>query len=188
MIVASLLAFAYPALSSAKMASKRAICASNLHQIGVATEAYIGDYDDQYPNGINAIEKVHPSFHSLGRDKDVDPNPFPNIPDQLDPYLRARGVLRCPLDVGRSFNEDPAAEPSLFLFNDGSSYLFADLLQGQNSSTWTDPTAQAYASDASGEWHVSPNPSYFQLRINSLYYDWHVSFTEWARGLPDYKP
>ena len=57
-IIGILAAMVLPAMSSAKERANRMACASNLHQVYIALEAYYGDNDNSYPytgsNGDNA--------------------------------------------------------------------------------------------------------------------------------------
>ena len=55
-IIAVLAALLLPALSSAKQKSARAVCLSNLHQIGIAIHSYAGDNDGRFPTA----PKLHP--------------------------------------------------------------------------------------------------------------------------------
>jgi prepilin-type N-terminal cleavage/methylation domain-containing protein len=48
-IIALLMGILLPALSRARELAKRAVCGSNVKQIGVAIFSYIGDYDDKLP-------------------------------------------------------------------------------------------------------------------------------------------
>src|SRR5689334_4703521 len=53
-IIAILVAMLLPALQGAKESSRRAICASNLHQNYVALMAYANDNNDWLPEGLYA--------------------------------------------------------------------------------------------------------------------------------------
>lgn len=48
-IIALLIAILLPSLARARKQAKRSVCASNLHQIGIAMPAYTEDNDDWYP-------------------------------------------------------------------------------------------------------------------------------------------
>ena len=48
-VIAILAAMLLPALSRAKVQAQSARCKSNLHQIGLMTQTYVGDYNDKYP-------------------------------------------------------------------------------------------------------------------------------------------
>jgi prepilin-type N-terminal cleavage/methylation domain-containing protein/prepilin-type processing-associated H-X9-DG protein len=49
-IIGILAALLLPALSKARDQSRRAVCLSNLHQIGLAFRLYLGDQDDRFPD------------------------------------------------------------------------------------------------------------------------------------------
>ena len=49
-IIAILAAILFPVFSRAKEAAKKASCLSNMKQIGLAVEMYLGDYDDRLPD------------------------------------------------------------------------------------------------------------------------------------------
>jgi prepilin-type N-terminal cleavage/methylation domain-containing protein/prepilin-type processing-associated H-X9-DG protein len=48
-IIALLISILVPSLARARRQAKRSVCASNLHQIGIAMPAYLQDNDDWYP-------------------------------------------------------------------------------------------------------------------------------------------
>ena len=172
-IVASLMAVLGPAIASARKAAKSSVCVSNLQQIGLAAQMYVSDNDDRYPWAVNEIHRrVH--FLNLG----CPPAQLSQIPTNhvqaLMPYVKSVSAFLCPLDTGRSFL-DPAKAvyPTLFSYNGGTSYFFAELVDGQTPASWADPTKQAYATDGSPAWHG--DETYFGGRVNALFYDWHAA-------------
>jgi len=49
-IIAILAAILFPVFSRAREQSRKTVCLSNLHQIGLAFASYVQDYDSSYPN------------------------------------------------------------------------------------------------------------------------------------------
>jgi len=60
-ILAVLMALLLPALASARAQSRKAVCISNLHQIGIAVQAYALDNDGRIPYGPKAPPFVSPA-------------------------------------------------------------------------------------------------------------------------------
>lgn len=54
-IIAILAAILFPVFAQAKVAAKKISCVSNVKQMAVAAQLYLGDYDDQYP--INSMSE-----------------------------------------------------------------------------------------------------------------------------------
>lgn len=50
-----------PALSKAKESSRRTVCLSNLHQVGIAIQGYAGDFDGRIPYGPKAPPFTSPA-------------------------------------------------------------------------------------------------------------------------------
>jgi prepilin-type N-terminal cleavage/methylation domain-containing protein len=67
-IITLLIGLLVPALSGAKATARRAICRSNLHQIGVAIHAYAGDYQGFIPYGPTAPPGTATNFYPVTGD------------------------------------------------------------------------------------------------------------------------
>ena len=175
-ILLSLAALIYPVIATSKDVAKKAICASNLHEIGLATAAYQSDFDDHYPVVVNYLERADPLLR-LGRSPNDDPSAYQTPRSALQRYAgNAAGVFRCARDTGGNVAV-LKLYPTVAEFNDNNSYLFAELFDGQTASTWKDPSKATWACDAGSSWHA---PNYDPLDINtymvmSLAYDGHVA-------------
>ena len=115
-ILTLLIAIILPSLRSARADAKRAACASNLHQVGVALQGYLSANRDRLPKA---------SFlPSLG------PGPLPGpepvyIADVLARYLDAEmEVFHCPSDVSGRPPRDPPNTGLSFFESERSSYEY----------------------------------------------------------------
>ncbi len=52
-VIATLFSMVMPAVSGARSMAQRTMCMSNLRQVGIATLAYAGDYEDRLPSARN---------------------------------------------------------------------------------------------------------------------------------------
>ena len=77
-IIAILAAILFPVFARAREQARRASCASNLKQVGLAMKMYIQDYDEQFPS--NEL----PDIGELG------------WAEQISTYQRNTQVLQCP--------------------------------------------------------------------------------------------
>lgn len=94
LIISILAALIFPIFASAKNASKKTACASNLRQLGVAGALYISSYDDHYPLGHEPTKDPLLTFDGGG---DYEPH----FIELLRPFIRNTkndGVWRCPSD------------------------------------------------------------------------------------------
>lgn len=177
-IIMSLTAMLLPAFVGARASSKATVCVSNLHQIGLATNLYNADYDDLYPKLVNAFERYDPYFR-VGRAKTDDPNQFPTPADTIGPYSNDYQIFICLLDRGAEFPGNPktfTSYPYFYTKNGGVSYLFAELFNGQTTSSWNDPGNSIWACDAYPAWH-SPEFDVHSISsgaVTALFYDIHV--------------
>lgn len=109
-IISILAAILFPVFSQAKETAKQTVCASNIRQIGLAAQLYLNDHDDMWVPmatydplpGYAPIEMwfgydnnnagLEGGFH--GRIYEPAQNPI--RPGKLDPYIKGRGIIRCP--------------------------------------------------------------------------------------------
>jgi prepilin-type N-terminal cleavage/methylation domain-containing protein/prepilin-type processing-associated H-X9-DG protein len=184
-IVAALAALLFPVLAAARSKPQDAACLSNLHQIGLATQLYMVDHDDRYPVVVNAFTRLPGVKVRFGRPIEVDPFSAPTPPEVLSSYVRDSRILRCPRDAGW-LEDGVLMSPKLWAVNGGSSYLFAELFDGQTPSIWKDPANCIWASD-NLNWHTPDVPpgDFAQSSINALFYDWHVARIK-NRNAPTY--
>ncbi len=115
-VVAILLAILMPGMRRAREQARITACAANLREIGIGWAAYLQDYHDEYPEGVN----VHRKFR-----------------EQLDPYLKTVEVFRCPSDraIWPTFTT-PAAQ---------NSYMMSPVLMGRRYHPELPPTHPANA-------------------------------------------
>jgi prepilin-type processing-associated H-X9-DG protein len=83
-IIAILAAILFPVFARAREQARRASCASNLKQIGLAVMQYVQDYDETYPIANMYTSPQQTMWYNV-----------------LDPYARSQQLFVCP-DVGRA--------------------------------------------------------------------------------------
>jgi prepilin-type N-terminal cleavage/methylation domain-containing protein/prepilin-type processing-associated H-X9-DG protein len=82
-IIAILAAILFPVFAQAREKARAAACLSNMKQVGLALSMYVNDYDEMYPNHIDA-------------DNFMNPAAPPNWGRALQPYIKNIKVLTCP--------------------------------------------------------------------------------------------
>jgi prepilin-type N-terminal cleavage/methylation domain-containing protein len=109
-IIAILAAILFPVFASAKDSAKQTACASNMRQIGMAAQLYLGDHDDTWvPMAIyQPLPGFAPTQMWVGYDNNNWPldggfwghvyerAQHPIRPGMLDPYIKGLGIIRCP--------------------------------------------------------------------------------------------
>lgn len=173
-IISALASMLFPVIATSKQASKRVVCLSNLHQIGVATDIYLGDCDDHYPQAVNGISRIKPRLQ-LGRPPGVNPKNCITTPEALMPDVKDARIFLCPEDKGADY-QGHVSSPTFAPDNAGSSYEFAELFDGQSSSYWQDPAGLNWSLDGWRDWHWGAPPQETSIfhRWNALAYDGHV--------------
>lgn len=191
-IIAILAGLLFPVFARAKRSAKSTVCLSNLHQIGLAVQTYMGDYDDLYPYCIDASDKYAPDIWNGTPEWRAQIAAMPLINDVLQPYAKSKEIFHCPVDtgtftldnnVGRSF---PTA-PSLFTTY-GCSYLMRTeiVFRSTSGTAFSAPANINYMFDAGGHWHgdgrallpaddlLTADSLLRVYRYNTLYGDFHA--------------
>lgn len=119
-IIAVLAALLLPALSRAKESGRATACLSNLHQVGIALQVYVGDNNNKLPS----MSDIYPGVT----------NEFPGPDQVLSNQFGNLNVLRCPSDKWAS--DKPLSFPqkaATYFGQTGCSYAWNTLLNGQDA-------------------------------------------------------
>ena len=108
-IIGILAALILPALSQAKESGRATLCRSNLHQIGLALQMYVGENKNRMPTMTNQLAGTN-----------FQPN-LVTIGVVLSNQLGSLQVLCCPSDNAQVFQQT------------GSSYYWNNLVNGQDA-------------------------------------------------------
>ena len=154
-IVAALL---FPVFVRARQRSGNERCVSNLHQIYLATQLYLQDYDHTYPFAIT--EGMRKAYSTDPPSKWLLSQPFgkyvavlPNVQTVLDRYDgRTRDIFHCPYDTNKKLAWLQITNFARY----GLSYHYNDTL-GLNSTTDAqieNPAIHELADDVLAGWHT----------------------------------
>ncbi|HVM48860.1 MAG TPA: type II secretion system protein [Candidatus Acidoferrum sp.] len=118
-IIATLAALLLPGLSSARESGRATSCLSNLHQIGLALQLYVGDYHNRLPTMFD----VYPGTTNY---------PGPDL--VLATHLGNTNVLHCPSDKWPPDKPVPFPDkPATYFAQTGCSYSWNDLLNDEDA-------------------------------------------------------
>jgi general secretion pathway protein G len=191
-IIALLAAIIFPVFSRAKASANRTTCLSNLRQIGTASGLYSADYDDLFPNAVDASDKFLPQI--WGHEPEFQAQ-IPNMPlmnEILQPYAKNQEIFKSSADSGTQVLDShpylrfPTA-PSMHAVY-GLSYFFRTEIAFRrwSQTAMQDPAGVNYMFTAAGHWHAGQGPltgdeaieEYFNkrknFRYNVLFGDYHA--------------
>jgi prepilin-type N-terminal cleavage/methylation domain-containing protein/prepilin-type processing-associated H-X9-DG protein len=94
-IIAILAAILFPVFSQAKAAAKGTVCMSNMKQMGLALQMYVGDYDDRMFFRSNWENSRSGDTKILGPGDSQNHYRWWNL---LMPYMKNAQILACPAD------------------------------------------------------------------------------------------
>ncbi len=116
-IIAILAAILFPVFAQAKMAAKSITCISNVKQIGLAFEMYIGDADDSFPvlnqPAANLVGDTDSGYASGewtlpgGRQDIADYAKQYSVRAVMNPYIKNDRIWICPSDSASNPNYIP---------------------------------------------------------------------------------
>jgi len=110
-IIGILAAMVFPVFARARESARKAVCLSNVKNIALAIQMYLGDNNDAFPPAEHRQEVVDyfASSPGVGGDfwmgdedtglchhNDINANPYLRYPVILDEYVKNRDVWRCP--------------------------------------------------------------------------------------------
>ena len=94
-IIAILAAILFPVFTQAKAAAKKAVCLSNLKQIGIGWMLYASDHDDSMPMGYGYVDDLGRTVVWYGA-VDYDNDVLDPTGGTLYPYLKGFAITDCP--------------------------------------------------------------------------------------------
>jgi prepilin-type N-terminal cleavage/methylation domain-containing protein len=184
-IIAILAGMLLPVLGKSKQRAHVVKCLSNLRQIGLGMQMYLGEYNNTFPPG--ATVQFTPSITDWDSPKNYvignflggnDPNPtnMPNVPlakDRLlNPYVPARQAWTCPSDHGWEKGMYPTTAGVV-----GDSYRFNWLLQEAYYSTSGVAEDSDFNLGLKKESWV-PDPTRFIMFHDMAVYPWQYAAVE----------
>jgi len=195
-IIAILAAILFPVFASSKRQAKQTVCVGNLKQAADATILYMADYEEMFPNAVDASDKWSSDIwnsHPEWKDRIMS---MPLLVDVLQLYCKNRDMFHCPADNGTEAldqhfeNGHPKpfkTSPSMFQTYK-SSYFFRTEIAFRylTQSGFKLPANVNYLFDGAGHWHVperalTQNDDYgawadltHKYRYNCLFGDMHA--------------
>ncbi|MCC6728349.1 MAG: type II secretion system protein [Chthonomonadales bacterium] len=201
-IIGILASMLFPVFAQAREKARQIDCVSNMRQLGLALQMYIGDYDALYPPQDHLyIEPCDPCPFWMDVAYGV-PNwyysPYANWAQAIFGYVKSVGVYQCKSNRGWTQNSDPS-QPGL-------SYVYNGFAAARSEGSVPAPsqyvvlwdyrylTSYAIANPVPSGWAWyegwAPHPSQYNL----LFFDGHVKnrpepqFRADIWGLPNGNP
>lgn len=172
-IIGLLIAILLPSLSKAKTQARRATCASQLHQVGLAMMAYMQDNRDRMPF-ISAMPSIGPFPLETARPVTMG--------DVLKRHLKGNmNALHCPEDKpDNPYLNEPRPAPNAgrsYFETEQSSYEYRFPLAGLTPTEFNNREARFGGVGRRPHWHhnqdaqknIAPNTIYFARDYNNFH-------------------
>ncbi len=108
-IIAILAAILFPVFAQAREKARSAACLSNTKQLGLATQMYVQDYDEElffYASTTPAQSRTGQSIFPAQKNEER----WWNV---LMPYIKSNNIFTCPSDSGPTVSNDINGKPSI---------------------------------------------------------------------------
>jgi len=138
-ILTILAAILFPVFSQAREKARQAACLSNGHQLSMALQMYVGDYDEQLFFDAGAADA---SGNSVSRTGAILPSTFTSVQKDafkwwnlIMPYTKSMNVFTCPSDTAPTMSPDINAVADI-----PRSYIACRAAEGLRLSQIINPT------------------------------------------------
>ncbi|MGQ9525573.1 MAG: DUF1559 family PulG-like putative transporter [Armatimonadota bacterium] len=200
-VIAVLAGILLPVLASARASARNSVCTSNLHQLGVAFQAYVQDYDDLLPYGIDFADKYnasrwsHPFIPDAADRIETLARLNRMLPEVMSAYVKDRELWHCPADVGLAFTDFShiiggyytGGESAFDAFGMSYGYRTELALLEKPLTSLRTPSKVNVLADSAGYWHTRYHRSPRSMgagdvidqskwAFNVLFADWHVKY------------
>jgi len=143
-IIAILAAILFPVFAQARESARQTVCLSNIKQVGLAATMYVQDYDEKMPEVGSAIGST---LFLNGNMTNGDGLPFHGWSMTIMPYVKSRGMFRCP-SMDKTFQGSDFCAP----FN-------GQQMTNSYSYNWFLGADGSYGSPGDGDYGQSPDGS-----------------------------
>jgi prepilin-type N-terminal cleavage/methylation domain-containing protein len=113
-IIAILAAILFPVFAKAREQARSISCVSNVKELGLAFQMYLGDYDGVFPGLYyqaasavgDTVAEIYTGHVPPANQAQVDYVTNCSARAQLDPYIKSQAVWKCPSDSGDVWGPD----------------------------------------------------------------------------------
>ena len=161
-IIAILAAILFPVFAQAKAAAKTTACMSNMKQMGLALQMYVGDYDDLMIFRSNWAYSRSGNTTILGAGDSFNNYRWWNL---FAPYTKNNQILKCPADPIPSPSQEPNGTKDIL-----RSYIAISCAESLNLTSLPSPTDTMVITEKWGQ-------DYTGLRTDSWIEPFNGDFT-----------
>ena len=177
-IIGILAAMVFPVFARARESARKAVCLSNVKNIALAIQMYLGDNNDTLPPKesdpeVQAWFDARADWGGPCTELPSNANPYLNWPVTLDEYIKNRDVWRCPSAKMEAIPNIIYGSPDWFSEAKANGEMFPDQLCFYNTfpNGWggdiTDTFTQLYGLGSSTSYGGWTSPGIFAQSITT---------------------